>query len=67
MQEADEVSMLQQMKSESKGLQHLVALFDKNGDGALSFKELFGREPKAMQKMYQPLFKAADQVSGLQV
>jgi Ca2+-binding EF-hand superfamily protein len=61
MQEADEVSMLQQMKSESKGLQHLVALFDKNGDGALSFKELFGREPKAMQKMYQPLFKAADQ------
>ena len=61
MKEADEVSMLQQMKDETPALKHLVKIFDKNGDGELSFKELFGRESEADMKKYSEEFKMADQ------
>jgi Ca2+-binding EF-hand superfamily protein len=53
-----------------------VRIFDKNGDGELSFKELFGRENEKNMKKYSAEFKMADQnedgkldveVSGLQV
>jgi Ca2+-binding EF-hand superfamily protein len=61
MKEADEVSMLQQMKDETPALKHLVRIFDKNGDGELSFKELFGRENEKNMKKYSAEFKMADQ------
>jgi hypothetical protein len=53
--------MLQQMKDETPALKHLVKIFDKNDDGELSFKELFGRESAAHQKQYKEEFGMADQ------
>ena len=55
------MSMLQQMKDETPALKHLIKIFDKNGDGELSFKELFGRESAAKQKEYKAQFALADQ------
>ena len=48
-------------KDETPALKHLVKIFDKNGDGELSFKELFGRESEADMKKYSEEFKMADQ------
>jgi Ca2+-binding EF-hand superfamily protein len=61
MKETSEVSMLQQMKLETPALKKLIAIFDKNGDGELSFQELFGKESSAKQKVHQEEFKIADQ------
>ena len=61
MKEADQVSMLQQMKLETPALKHLIAIFDKNGDGELTFDELFGRESPAKQKEYKAAFEMVDQ------
>jgi Ca2+-binding EF-hand superfamily protein len=61
MKEADEVSMLQQMKDETPALKHLIKIFDKDGDGELTMQELFGRESPENQKKYGEQFKLADQ------
>lgn len=61
MQEADEVSMLQQMKDEKTGLDDIIQVFDKDGDKELTEKELFGGESAEKQKQYDDLFNAADQ------